>query len=170
VELVRRGGRLALGCDAHNAGDVPDVLHAAYLLAALERDHAIPGEGLRADQVFALATIDGARAIGMGDVIGSIEVGKVADLVVLDARGPTWTPRGDLALHLVWGAASANVRDVVVNGRVVLRDRQVVGVDVPLLLREANDRAAALLRRAGIEVPHRWPTVGAADYEPAAIR
>jgi 5-methylthioadenosine/S-adenosylhomocysteine deaminase len=169
-ELVRRGGRLALGCDAHNAGDVSDVLHTAYLLAALERDRAVPGEGLRADQVFALATIDGANAIGLGDVIGSIEVGKVADLVVIDATGPTWNPRGDLALHLVWGGASRNVRDVVVNGRVVVRDRQVLGVDVPMLLDEARDRAAALLRRAGIQIPHRWPILGASDYEAVAAR
>jgi 5-methylthioadenosine/S-adenosylhomocysteine deaminase len=170
AELVKRGGRLAVGCDAHNAGDVSDVLHSAYLLAALERDRAVPGEGLRADQVFALATIDGADAVGMGEMIGSIEVGKVADVVVIDASGPTWNPRGDLALHLIWGAASRNVRDVVVDGRIVVRDRQVVGLDVPALLGEARDRAAALLRRAGIEIPHRWPTLGAADYDPAAAR
>ena len=170
AELVKRGGRLAVGCDAHNAGDVSDVLHSAYLLAALERDRAVPGEGLRADQVFALATTAGADAVGMGEMIGSIEVGKVADVVVIDATGPTWNPRGDLALHLVWGAASRNVRDVVVNGRIVVRDRQVLGVDVPALLGEARDRAAALLRRAGIEIPHRWPTLGAGDYEPAGAR
>lgn len=169
-ELVRRGGRLALGCDAHNAGDVSDVLHTAYLLAALERDRAVPGEGLRADQVFALATIDGAQAIGMGDQIGSIEVGKVADLVLIDTTGPTWTPRGDLALHLIWGAASRNVRDVIVDGRIVVRDREVLGVDVPMLLDEARVRSAALLRRAGIEVPHRWPTLDAADFQPARMR
>jgi 5-methylthioadenosine/S-adenosylhomocysteine deaminase len=149
---------------------VSDVLHSAYLLAALERDRAVPGEGLRADQIFALATIDGANAVGMGDLIGSVEVGKVADLVVIDASGPTWNPRGDLALHLVWGAASRNVRDVVVNGRVVVRDREVLGVDVPTLLDEARDRAVALLRRTGIEIPHRWPILGAADYEPSAAR
>jgi cytosine/adenosine deaminase-related metal-dependent hydrolase len=61
AELARRGGRLALGCDSHNAGDSPDVLRAAWLLAALERDRG--GQwSMRADEVFALATIEGARA------------------------------------------------------------------------------------------------------------
>jgi 5-methylthioadenosine/S-adenosylhomocysteine deaminase len=156
-EFVRRGGRLALGCDSHNAGDVPDVLHAAYLLAALERDRGT--HRLRADEVFALATVAGAEAVGMGEQLGSIEVGKAADLVVLDTRSIAWTPRGDLALQLVWGGAAGSVRDVVVDGEVVVRDRRPTRVDVDALRAEAADRSASLLRRAGIAVPHRWPVV-----------
>jgi 5-methylthioadenosine/S-adenosylhomocysteine deaminase len=163
-ELVRRGGRLALGCDSHNAGDVPDVLRAAWLLAALEKDRGGPWS-LRADEAFALATIDGARAVGLGDLVGSIEVGKAADLVVLDAREPAWTPRGDLATQLVWGAPSHTVRDVLVDGAVVVRDRRVITVDVDALRREAAERSAALLRRAGIDMPRRWPLLPAAEYQ-----
>jgi len=165
-EFVRRGGRLALGGDAHNAGDVPDVLRTAWLLTALERDRGRP-EALRADEAFALATIDGFRAVGLGDVAGSIEVGKQADLVVLDTRDIAWVPRGDIARQLVWGAASSSVRDVVVAGRIVVRDRQILTVDLDGLRHEAAQRSAALLRRAGIEVPHRWPEITAHEYEGA---
>jgi 5-methylthioadenosine/S-adenosylhomocysteine deaminase len=153
-EFVRRGGRLALGCDSHNAGDVPDVLHAAYLLAALERDRGT--HPLRADEVFALATVAGAEAIGAGASLGSVEIGKAADLVVLDTRSIAWTPRGDLALQLVWGGASGSVRDVLVDGEVVVRERRPTKVDVEELRAEAADRSAALLARAGITVPSRW--------------
>jgi len=162
-ELVRRGGRVALGCDSHNAGDTPDVLHAAYLLAAVERDRE-EGHALRADEAFALATIDGARAIGMADQIGSIEIGKAADLVVLDASQIGWIPRGDLARQLIWGGASASVRDVLVDGRVVVRDRQLQGLDMARLRAEAASRSAMLLSRAGIEVPHAWPVTPAVSY------
>jgi 5-methylthioadenosine/S-adenosylhomocysteine deaminase len=157
-ELAARGGRVALGCDAHNAGDVPDVLGAARLLAAFENDRGTPAR-LRADQAFALATIDGANAVGLGALTGSIEVGKAADLVVFDTDDAAWAPRGDLALQLVWGAPSHTVRDVLVDGRVVLRDRVSPTVDVAALRAEAAERSTALLRRAGIEVPHRWPLV-----------
>ena len=157
-EFHRRGGRLALGCDSHNAGDVPDVLHAAYLLAALERDRG-DGTALRADEVFALATCAGAEAVGLGAVTGSVEVGRAADLVVLDTRSAAWTPRGDLALHLVWGQASGSVRDVLVDGEVVVRDRRPTRVDVDAVRAEATDRSVSLLRRAGIDVPHRWKHV-----------
>lgn len=162
AELVRRGARVALGCDAHNAADVPDVLRSAWLLAALDRDRG-GADPLRADEAFALATVAGAAACGLGDVIGSIEVGKAADLVILDGTDLALTPRGDLALQLVWGEASRAVRDVLVDGRVVVRDRRLQTVDAGELRREANARSAALLRRAGIEVPHRWPHVAAGD-------
>ena len=155
-EIVRRGGRLALGCDAHNAGDAPDVLHAAYLLAALERDRDLP-DPIRAQTAFELATIAGAEAIGLGEEIGSLEVGKAADLVVIDATGPGWIPRGDLARQLVWGMASRDVRDVVVDGQIVVRDRAVVNVDLPALASEAQARSSALLRRAGIDPVPSWP-------------
>jgi 5-methylthioadenosine/S-adenosylhomocysteine deaminase len=157
-EFVRRGGRLALGCDSHNAGDAPDVLHAAYLLAALERDRGTQN-ALRADQAFALATVDGAHAVGLGAVTGSIEVGKAADLVVLDTRSPGWMPRGELALQLVWGSVSSSVRDVVVDGEVVVRDALPTRVDIDAVRAAAAERSAALLRRAGIDVPSRWTVV-----------
>ncbi|GAA0817919.1 amidohydrolase family protein [Streptosporangium amethystogenes subsp. fukuiense] len=163
AELVRRGGRVALGCDSHNAGDVPDLLRAAWLLAALERDRDVRPV-LRADQVFALATIDGAAAVGLGDLVGSIEVGKAADLVVLDTGDPVWAPRGDLATHLVWGAPSHTVRDVLVDGQVVVRDRRITTVDLEALSEEARARSAALLRRTGIDVPHRWQALSAEEY------
>ncbi|WP_433688942.1 amidohydrolase family protein [Micromonospora carbonacea] len=172
TELRRAGGRLALGCDSHNAGDTPDVWRAARLFAGLERDRGTP-DPLRADEVFALATVDGADAVGLGRLTGSIEVGKAADLVVLDTRTISWAPRGDLATQLVWGAAGHTVRDVLVDGRLVVRDRRVTTVDVDALREEATARRAALLRRAGIDIPHRWPTVPATEHcarpaEPAA--
>ncbi|TDC54776.1 amidohydrolase [Actinomadura sp. KC345] len=158
-ELVRRGGRVALGCDSHNAGDAPDVLRAAGLLAGLENDRGT--WPLRADEAFALATCSGAEAIGLGGLVGSIEVGKAADLVVLDTHDPAWTPLGDLAKHLVWGEPGHTVRDVLVAGKAVVRDRRITTLDLADLRREAESRAAALLRAAGLEILRRWPVVPA---------
>ncbi|MFY1651665.1 amidohydrolase family protein [Solwaraspora sp. WMMB762] len=163
TELRRAGGRLALGCDSHNAGDTPDVWRAARLFAGLDRDRGA-AEPLPADEIFALATVDGADAVGLGRLTGSIEVGKAADLVVLDTRTIAWTPRGDLATQLVWGAASHTVRDVLVDGRPVVRDRRITTVDVDALRAEVASRGADLLCRAGIDIPHRWPAVPATEY------
>lgn len=169
VEFLRAGGRLALGCDSHNAGDTPDVLLAAKLMAGISRDTARPGvPALTAAEAFAMATLGGADALGLADRIGSVEVGKRADLVVLDATGPAWSPRGDLAHQLVWGAPSDTVRDVLVDGRVVVRDRRPTGVDLPGLLAEATDRRESLLRRAGITPPSSWPSRTAPSPGPRA--
>lgn len=157
AEFLRAGGRLALGCDAHNAGDTPDVLRAAWLLAGISRDTAAGDPPLTAADAFAVATCGGAEALGLGDLVGSIEVGRRADLVVFDGTAPAWTPRGDLALQLVWGAPSGTVRDVLVDGRPVVRDGRVTTVDLAALREEAAGRRAALLRRAGIDPVPSWP-------------
>lgn len=161
AEIVERGGRVSLGCDASNAGDLADILRAAALAAALARDVRIAPERFGADTAFELATVAGAHAVGMGDRIGSIEPGKLADIVVHDTRNVTWTPRGDHALHLVWGTDGRTVRDVIVDGRVVLRDGHSTCIDETALFEAAAEAQAALLARAGISVPHRWPVVPA---------
>jgi len=161
AEIVERGGRVALGCDAANAGDVADILRTAALAAGIARDTRLAPQRFGAHQAFALATIAGAEAIGMADRIGSLEVGKQADIVVHDTSGPNWTPPGDVAIQLVWGTDGRSVRDVFVAGRPVVRDRQCLTVDVGELRREAQARQRSLLERAGITVPHVWPHIDA---------
>jgi 5-methylthioadenosine/S-adenosylhomocysteine deaminase len=175
AEFLRRGGRLALGCDAHNAGDVPDVLRSAWLLAALDRDRGTD-DPIRAEEVFAVATVAGAEAIGAASGwgpggsqaspagirsagIGSLQPGLAADLVLLDTSAPGWIPRGEMARHLVWGAPADTVRDVIVGGRIVVREREVLTVDLKALAVEATERSASLLNRSGRSVPSAWQTV-----------
>ncbi|WP_205751937.1 amidohydrolase family protein [Cryptosporangium phraense] len=164
VALIRRGARIALGCDSHNANDVPDILRAAMLFTGLSLDRGDENP-VHAHEALALATIDGARAIGLGEEIGSIEVGKAADLVVFDTSDPVWTPRGDEALQLVWGAPSHTVRDVVVDGEIVVRDQELQNVDYDDLRQCAAENSHHLLRRTGITPFRRWPRIAAADLE-----
>jgi len=157
AELVERGGRVALGCDASNAGDTADILRAAALAAGLARDGRIDPERFGAHQAFELATIAGAAAIGMDQRIGSLEPGKQADLVVHRALGWGWTPRGDIGLQLVWGSDGRSVRDVWVAGRQVISSGVSTQVDEVSLALTAAEAQRALLRRTGIEIPHVWP-------------
>ncbi len=161
AELVERGGRVALGCDASNAGDVADILRAAAVAAGIARDTRIDPERFGAHTAFELATIAGAEAIGMADQIGSLEPGKQADLVVHRTDGWGWTPRGDVALQLVWGTDGRSVRDVVIAGKPVVRNGQCVTVDADAVWQEAAAAQQQLLARAGITVPHRWPQINA---------
>jgi 5-methylthioadenosine/S-adenosylhomocysteine deaminase len=161
ADIVERGGRVALGCDAANAGDVADILRAAALAAGIARDGRIDPQRFGAHQVFEMATIAGAEALGLADRIGSIEVGKQADIVVHDATNWGWMPRGDVGLQLVWGTDGRSVRDVFIAGRAVIRDAACVTVDAPALRRAAQEQQRFLLDRAGITVPHVWPHVDA---------
>ena len=159
AEIVERGGRVALGCDASNAGDTSDILRTAALAAGLARDMRLDPERFGADAAFELATAAGAAAIGMGDRIGSLAPGKQADIVVHDTSSGGWMPRGETSLQLVWGADGRSVRDVVVAGRPVVRDGVCVTVDVSELRSEAAAAQRSLLERAGLEIPHRWPHI-----------
>ncbi|MGD9995465.1 MAG: amidohydrolase family protein [Ilumatobacteraceae bacterium] len=145
-EIVANGGRVALGCDSENAGDAVDILRAAALFVGLARDAAMDPFGLTAHDGLALATIEGARAIGKALSIGSIEVGKQADLVVHDRRGPQFVPPStDPVLQLIWASDGRSVRDVVIAGREVVRDGRCVTVDLDALRAEATARRDHLI-------------------------
>ncbi|HEY9556415.1 MAG TPA: amidohydrolase family protein, partial [Acidimicrobiales bacterium] len=159
AEISLRGGRIALGCDATNASDTVDILRQAALATGLAKDTKIDPTWFSAHHALEWATIAGAAAVGMDSRIGSLEVGKLADLVVHDASGPQWAPDGDVALQLVWGTDGRTVRDVVVGGDVVVRDGRSTRVDELALAAAAKDASRAIVARAGIEIPHRWPVV-----------
>ena len=161
AEIVERGGRVALGCDAANAGDSIDILRAAALAAGLARDTRVDPTQFGAHEVFELATIVGAEAIGLGDRVGSLEVGKQADVVIHRTDTSGWTPRGDVGLQLVWGTDGRSVRDVFVAGRQVVEGGVVTTIDVVALAEAAADHQRRLLERAGITVPHPWPHIDA---------
>ena len=146
VELLGRGGRLALGCDSENAGDQIDVLRAASLLAGL---------GCGAHAALEVATVRGAEAVGLGGVVGQLRPGLRADLVV---AVPDAVPAGgDPALELVWGTDGRSVRDVMVDGRWIVRDRRPTLVDVDALRSAARAARRSLLDRSGLRSGP-WPT------------
>jgi 5-methylthioadenosine/S-adenosylhomocysteine deaminase len=153
VELVRRGGRVALGCDSENAGDQIDVLRAAALAAGLAKDVPADPTGFGARDAFALATVAGAAAIGRDD-LGALAVGRRADLAVHDVAVPSFLPPGgDPYLQLVWGTDGRSVRHVVVDGEVVVRDGRATRVDEVALAADLAVARARLLARAGLPEP-----------------
>ena len=92
LDLWRDGGRLALGCDAENAGDMVDGIRTAALFAGVAKDAAVDPTIFGAHDALELLTIAGAEALGMADHIGSLEVGKQADIVVHDRSHIEWIP------------------------------------------------------------------------------
>jgi 5-methylthioadenosine/S-adenosylhomocysteine deaminase len=144
--IRRRGGRVALGCDSENAGDAVDILRAAALFAGLARDQGMDPFGFTAHDALAMATIEGAQALGMADRIGSLEVGKQADIVVHDTRQVLWIPLSpDPVLQLFWATDGRSVRDTMIAGSWVVRDGRCCTVDLGSLTQAAQQRQRFLL-------------------------
>ncbi len=101
----------------------------------------------------------GARALGMDGLIGSIEVGKRADLTVLRTDGVHWTPMLDPVSNLVYSASGADVDTVIVDGKVLMEGRQMTTLDEEHILREARERAQGLFERAGLQPARTWPVL-----------
>ena len=139
-EMLEAGLTVGLGTDGY-VTDEFEVMRAAFLIhkGRLQDPTVMP-----ADVVFEMATVNNARAIGMEREIGSIEPGKKADIVVLDYRPPTpLTPENVLA-HLVTFADGSRVRDVIVDGRVIVRDGSVLTVDEEEVREKAREQAMRL--------------------------
>jgi 5-methylthioadenosine/S-adenosylhomocysteine deaminase len=104
-----------------------------------------------------MATIHGARALGLEREIGSLEPGKRADLIVFDLDLPEWRPLLDPVSTLVYSASAASVRTVMVDGRVVLDERRVTTVDEGEVLARAERLSRPYLARAGLAARPKWP-------------
>ena len=149
-ELLAAGVNVGLAADGAACNDTLDAFVELRLAALLPRPRLGPA-ALSARQVVELATLGGARAMGLEAELGSIEVGKRADLVLLDLARPGTVPwGGDVYGRIVFAAGRSDVRSVWIDGRPVLRDGRLLTVDEERVVREAVEEARRVRARAGI--------------------
>lgn len=146
-QLLARGVNVALGGDGAACNNTLDAFHEMRLAATLHLPRFGP-RAVPAASVLAMATINGARALGLAGEIGSIETGKRADVTVVDLGGPHCQPEGDdLHATLVYAARASDVTDVMVDGRLLVRDRALRTLDAPTLAGAARIELRRVLRR-----------------------
>ena len=145
VAYLRGGVAVGLGTDgaaSNNDLDMFEAMRMASLLAKLQSNDP---RAVGAATALELATMGGARALGMDRLIGSLERGKRADLIVVDVSSARQTPLYDPVSHVVYTTRGTDVRHTVVNGRVLMRDRKVLTLDVPAVLADARGWATKVL-------------------------
>ena len=149
-EMLAAGCHVALGADGAPCNNRLDGFEEMRLAALIQKPRCGP-EALPAAKVLELATLGGARALGLEHEIGSIEVGKRADLIALDLSGPHGQPAdADLASRLVYAARAADVRHVLVDGRLVVRGGRLLTADLEEIRAKANAAARRLRRAVGL--------------------
>ena len=147
-ELLEHGINVSLGTDGAASNNNLNLFEEMHLAALLQKWLRRDAEALPARQVLRMATINGAKALGLDAQLGSLEVGKQADAVVLDAAQPHLAPRHDPIALLVYSAQAADVSTVIVNGRILLEERVLTTLDNALLLEQATVQTQRLLQRA----------------------
>ena len=158
-EMLERGIDVGIGTDAGNNSNLLDTMRAMYLVAVLYKDGRQDVKMIPAETAIELATIGGARAFGMGDEIGSIEVGKKADMVLFDTLRPEWGTLFNPVNSLVYNADGRSVHTVIVDGRVVVEAHRPVFVDERQLIKQVQRLGEGLLARTGVHFLQRWPVV-----------
>lgn len=148
--LRREGIVVGLGTDGPASNDSQDMVEVLKTAALLQKVHHLQARALTAPEVLEMATIGGARALGLADEIGSLDVGKRADLVLFSERNVTLANIHDPYQKLVYCASGREVSDVWVDGVPVVAGGRVVTLDLDEVLPRARELATELARAAGL--------------------
>ena len=158
-ELLDKGVTVGLGTDAGNNSNLLETMRSMYLAAILFKDGRRDVKMIPAETALELATLKGAEALGLGEEIGSVEVGKKADLVLFDTKRAEWRSIFNPVNSLVYNADGRSVHTVMVDGKVVVEGHKVLFVDEWELVQKVQELGEKLAARVGISYPSRWPIV-----------
>ena len=152
TEMLARGISVSLGADGAACNNRLDMFTEMRTAALLQKVGDGP-EALPAERTLRMSTIDGARALGLENEIGSLETGKRADVIVVDLDQIHLSPQhDDVVSALVYSANASDVRTTIIDGQVVMRNGELLTMNETGVIDEANREAEGLRARAGLSV------------------
>jgi len=143
--LLEAGAIVGLGTDGAASNNNLDMIEEMMLGAVIAKGHTGDPTAVSATQMLAMATRGSAEALGLGEQVGTLEVGKLADVIVVDLGAAHNQPVHNVVSQLVYAARGGDVRDVVVQGEVVLRNRELLTMDEQEVKARAREAAARLV-------------------------
>ncbi|MEL7610688.1 MAG: amidohydrolase [Bacillota bacterium] len=151
-QMLQKGVDVGLGIDSCAVSDNTDFFEAMRTAAFLQRLVTKDATALRGRDVLRMATIGGARAVKMDSVIGSLEPGKSADLILVDLTGTNMRPYNDYINNIVFAANSNNIRLVMVEGEVLVHGGRMISLDEDAALDAAEEYAYKTFTKAGLSL------------------
>ena len=136
--LVERGVNVCLGTDGPASNNSLNMIREMGYTALLQKGVTGDPEMLNAETVLKMATANGAKALGLGDVVGEIAVGKKADLTLIDLRGPNMRPRNNVLAALAYSANGSEVETVIVGGKVLYDRGEFLTIDAERVIFEVE--------------------------------
>lgn len=129
AKMLDAGVNVCLGTDGAASNNCLNMFHELSLLTLIHKGTGKTPQCVSAKEGFRIATINGAKALGLEKEIGSIEAGKKADLAILDLNTPSLTPRNNLLAGLSYSANGSEVETVIVNGKITMENRKILTMD-----------------------------------------
>jgi len=151
-EMLKKGITIALGTDGPGSNNSQDMMELLKTTALLHKVNTLDAHVLYPEDVLWMACRGGASAFGMPGQIGSLEPGKKADVVLVDLDTPLAMPVHRVPSALVYNVSTRDVDTVIVNGRILMRDKVIQFLDEKAFLARARHTCAGLFERAGVKV------------------
>ena len=146
--MMEKGINICLGTDGAASNNSLNMFHEMNLMALIHKGLGKTPQCIDADEVVNMATINGAKALGLEEKIGSLEVGKKADIAILNLKVPSLMPINNLIAGLAYSANGSEVETVIVNGRITMENRKVLTMDEELIYQKVNE----VIKRCNIQV------------------
>jgi 5-methylthioadenosine/S-adenosylhomocysteine deaminase len=144
--LLQAGITVGLGTDGCASNNNLDLFSEMDTAAKLHKVMTGDTTVMDAELVLRMATIEGAKALGLAKLVGSVEIGKKADIIVLDTRKPHLTPMFRPCSHLVYAAKGHDVSHVIINGRLVMEERRLLTLNLTEIMASAREKASHVIR------------------------
>ncbi|MCD4673172.1 MAG: amidohydrolase [Anaerolineaceae bacterium] len=158
-EMMDAGICVTIGTDGAPSNNRMTLIDEMWVTSLIHKGRLLDPTVMPAENILAMVTCDGARALMLEDEIGSLEPGKKADLVVVNPNTATMLPMHDPIANMVTSMRTENIESVMADGRWLMRDKEILVVNEQEILIEAKKRAAGIRERAGIKLPNRFNVV-----------
>jgi 5-methylthioadenosine/S-adenosylhomocysteine deaminase len=158
-EMMEAGICVSIGTDGAPTNNRMTLIDEMWVTSLIHKGRLLDPTAVPAEAILAMVTCDGARALLWEDELGSIEAGKKADLVVINPHTATMLPLHDPIANMVTAMRAENVESVMADGCWLMKEGKILTVKESEILEEAQKRAAAIVKRAGIQLPDRFQVI-----------
>ncbi len=146
--MLAKGVKVGLGTDGASSNNNLDMLQELRTAALLHKVNSMDATVLPAYQALELATVGGAKVLGLDQQIGILQPGYKADLLIIDLEQPHLYPHHDVIANLVYSALASDIETVLINGKIVMENRKLLTMDEKAVLRKVKEHTDALLARS----------------------
>jgi len=157
-KMLKEGICVSIGTDGAPSSNRMDMVDELWLTSLIHKGWRLDPTVMKAEEILEMATKNGAKALLDEGIYGSLEPGKKADLIIINPDSASMLPLHDPIANLVTAMHSSNVESTLCNGQWLMKKRIIQTLDEKAILKEAKKRAASICKRAGIELPDRFPT------------